>query len=377
MINLRYHIVSLTAVFLAIGIGLTLGSTFLDRATVENLNGQLERLETRLGDREAQLHELQVELQDSEALQDALDAQGTTLLADRLEPVPVVVLAAQGVDEADIAGVVDSLQVAGADVLGLWSLTERLLLGTDADIADLAAMLDETSPDPARLRRLTVDALGAELRARQRLEAEAPDAAEDTDGGEATEDVGEEPVDSGEAGPDETVADPGVAEPPVEAAQESGGLEDLPPGEDLESQDATLSQALTDAGFITFEPVAGGPGSPTLPPGVRLVIVGGSSEVPDDLFVTPLVERLAQGVDEPIDTVVTSAMGDGAAVSEVVSVIRADDRLRSLISTVDGLDHFQGWMATVLAVGDLDDDVVGHYGLGEGATSLLPPLRAT
>ena len=35
MINLRYHIVSITAVFLALGIGLTLGSTFLDRVTVD------------------------------------------------------------------------------------------------------------------------------------------------------------------------------------------------------------------------------------------------------------------------------------------------------------------------------------------------------
>jgi hypothetical protein len=38
MINLRYHIVSLTAVFLAIGIGLAFGSSFLDQATVDGIN---------------------------------------------------------------------------------------------------------------------------------------------------------------------------------------------------------------------------------------------------------------------------------------------------------------------------------------------------
>ena len=75
MINLRYHIVSLTAVFLAIGIGLTLGSTFLDRATVENLNGQLESLETRLGDRDARIGELETDLSDAEELQAALGDQ--------------------------------------------------------------------------------------------------------------------------------------------------------------------------------------------------------------------------------------------------------------------------------------------------------------
>lgn len=365
MINLRYHIVSLTAVFLAIGIGVTLGSTFLDRATVENLNGQLESLEARLGDRETAIEGLQRDLEEAVALQTSLDEQGAGLLADRLDSEPVVMLAAQGVDETDIGGAVESMQLAGADVQGVWWLTERFLLNTEADVADLAAVLEETSDDPARLRRLTVDALAGELRARQRLEAEL-----DSEQEEPADAAVTEPGATEGAAPDDVTVETGEGEG-------EGTLDDVPPGEDLESQDATLSQALTDAGFITFQPVTGGPEAPTLAPGVRLVVVGGSSVVPDDLFMVPLVERLAQGANEPTGTVVTSAMGEGAEVSEVVSVIRADDDLRSLVSTVDGLDHFQGWMATVLAVGDLADDVVGHYGLGEGATSLLPPLRAT
>ena len=378
MINLRYHIVSLTAVFLAIGIGVTLGSTFLDRATVENLNGQLESLETRLGDRDVQIEELRSELEGSEALQVALDEQGAELLADRLDPVPVVVLAAQGVDEDDLSGAVESMQVAGADVHGIWWLTDRLLLNTEADVADLAAVLEETSNDPARLRRLTVDALGSGLRARQELPLAIADDEGDADEGSTEEESTVAPGAEEEGALDEggdlgAEPDDGAGEGDDEAA----ALDELPLGEDLESQDATLSQTLTDAGFITFQPVTGGPEAPTLAPGVRLVVVGGSSVVPDDLFVAPLVEELARGAELPTRTVVTSAMGDDAAVSEVVSVIRADETLRSLVSTVDGLNHFQGWMATVLAVGDLDDGVVGHYGLGEGATSLLPPLRAT
>ncbi len=374
MINLRYHIVSLTAVFLAIGIGVTLGSTFLDRATVENLNGQLEGLEARLGDRDTEIEALQTDLQDSEALQTALDEQGAGLLVDRIDAVPVVVVAAQGVDEADINGAVEALQVAGADVQGLWWLTERFLLNADADVADLATVLGESSQDPARLRRLTIDALGSELRERQDLPLE----------GGAVEPEEDGPVDpTGEgATPPAGEIDPGAGageatDPAAEGSDGSGTLEDVAPGEDLTSQEATLSQDLTNAGFITFAPVPGGPEAPTLPPGVRLVVVGGSAAVPDDLLVAPLVEQLARGAGAPVGTVVTSAMGDGSAVSEVVSVIRADEELRTIVSTVDGLDHFQGWMATVLAVADLGDGVVGHYGLGEGATSLLPPLRAT
>lgn len=371
MINLRYHIVSLTAVFLAIGIGLTLGSTFLDRATVENLNGQLENLESSLSARNEEIDELQSELSDATALQTALDEQGTTLLADRLEPVPVVVLASQGVDEEDVAGVVASLQVAGADVQGLWWLTDRFLLDDEGDIADLAAVLEEPSEDPARLRRLAVDALGRELRTRQQLDAPG-----DVETGQGTGAGAEEPA----AGDPEEPAGSAGAVPgqPTEPGGDPGGagLEPVPDDEELTAQDAPLTQALTEAGFIAFEPVPGGPEEPTLPAGTRLVLVGGSSVVPDDVLVEPLVERLAQGADGATRTVVASAMGEGAEVSEVVAVVRADETLRSLVSTVDGLDHFQGWMATVLAVEDIGEGVVGHYGLGEGASSLLPPLQA-
>ena len=40
MINLRYHIVSITAVFLALAIGVVMGTSFLSRATVDLLNDE-------------------------------------------------------------------------------------------------------------------------------------------------------------------------------------------------------------------------------------------------------------------------------------------------------------------------------------------------
>ena len=48
MINIRYHIVSITAVFLALGIGVALGSTFLDRVTVNVLDDQISSAENRI-----------------------------------------------------------------------------------------------------------------------------------------------------------------------------------------------------------------------------------------------------------------------------------------------------------------------------------------
>jgi hypothetical protein len=368
MINLRYHIVSLTAVFLAIGIGLTLGSTFLDRATVENLNGQLENLEARLGDRDEQINELQSDLDRSSAVQSALDEQGAGLLAGRMEGTPVVVIAAQGVDEDDVDRAVQTLQVSGAEVQGLWWLTERLLLDSDAAVSDLATALDEPSQDPARLRRLAVDAIGQELRTRQRQEPLLP-GGEGAVGEEGSEDpTGEVPGEAelGEETPDTSAPDDGT---------DVDGTDD-PELEDVtDDAGVTRTRALLDAGFITFEAVTDGAEDLELAPGTRLVVVGGSSVLPDDVFVEPLVERLARGTTSPTLTVIASAMADPTQVAEVVSVVRADERLRSLVTTVDSLDHFHGWMALALAVDDLGDRVVGHYGSARGPRGSCPRCR--
>ena len=48
MINLRYHIVSITAVFLALGIGVVMGTSFLGKATVDQLKTQISRAESRI-----------------------------------------------------------------------------------------------------------------------------------------------------------------------------------------------------------------------------------------------------------------------------------------------------------------------------------------
>jgi hypothetical protein len=370
MINLRYHIVSLTAVFLAIGIGLTLGSTFLDRATVENLSGQLENLEGRLGERDEQIDELQEQRDRSQALQDALDEQGSGLIAGRLDPVPVLVVASEGVDEADVDGAIRSLEVAGAEVQGLWWLSERFLLGSEGDVSDLATALEEASNDPARLRRVAIAALGDELRARQRAEPDpvaplVPDPA--APDGEVLA-PGETPGEGTPAAP----AAPPTGEDP---AAEEPGREETDARDAPEVADLGEVQALLDAGFIVFEQAGSGPEVPAVPDGVRLVVIGGSPVVPDDVVVQPLLARLTGDTDEATTTVVASARGDGQEVSEIVAAVRDDEHLRSVVSTVDDLDHFQGWMALVLAIEDVDEGIVGHYGLGPGASSLLPPLQ--
>ncbi len=54
MINFRYHVVSLTAVFLALVIGVAMGSTVISKATVDGLRSNVKRVETRIDNTEAQ-----------------------------------------------------------------------------------------------------------------------------------------------------------------------------------------------------------------------------------------------------------------------------------------------------------------------------------
>ncbi|MGK2929796.1 MAG: copper transporter [Acidimicrobiales bacterium] len=365
MINLRYHIVSLTAVFLAIGIGLTIGSTFLDRATVENLNGQLQNLESRLADRESQVNDLEALLGQNQELQTALDEQGAGLLADRLTDVPVVVITSQGVDEDDVDDSVQALVSAGADVQGLWWFTDRWTLDDDSEIDDLATALEETTTDPSRLRRNAIDTFGGELRARQLLAVEEP--APGTD---------DEPGDGSGAGdvPDAGAETPGATgDTSSEPGEEEIAAQD--PSDPATGAGLEVLDSLIEFGFIDFDDIGDGPDEPQFPDGTRILFVGGSPQVPDDLVIEPLVARMGRATTTPILGVASSAMQAEGEISDLVAFIREDDARREVLPTVDDLEHFEGWVAMIIALDDVADGVVGHYGLAEDATRLFPPLR--
>lgn len=362
MINLRYHIVSLTAVFLAIGIGVTLGSTFLDRATVENLNGQLESLDTRLRERNEEITQLEDELERSGAIDEALDEQAPDLLAGRLDGLPLVVVTARGADEDDIAGTIRTATVAGADVQGIWWITDRWALDDGSEVDDLAAVLELPTTDPSRLRRTAITRLGGQLQAVQSfVPAEDPGTDE-----VPTDDV---PVDG--ATSETTVV--GVGDTPE--GQTGDPVDDGAVVEEVDDAElVALLGGLVETGFLEFEAVPGGPEAITFPVATRIVFAAGSTVVPDDLVIEPLIGRMAAVEAGPVLAVVGSAAPEEDVVSDAVAVVREGEELREQVPTVDTLEHFHGWAAMVLALADVADGVVGHYGLDDGATRLLPPL---
>jgi hypothetical protein len=56
-----------------------------------------------------------------------------------------------------------------------------------------------------------------------------------------------------------------------------------------------------------------------------------------------------------------------------VAGVRDDTTLSKQVSTVDDLELAQGQVAAVLALSDLERRI-GHYGYGNGASSIVPPV---
>ena len=153
MINFRFHLVSLTAVFLALGVGLLLGTTFLDDVLEDQLRNDLEELEhdlDRAGERNSELRR-QLDTFQEEA--GGLDEQlGARLFDGQLLGQPVLVVAPRGIDDGLVERVTTALDQADADVMGTWWLTDRLLLDDDDEVAQLAEALDLSTDDAGRLR---------------------------------------------------------------------------------------------------------------------------------------------------------------------------------------------------------------------------------
>jgi hypothetical protein len=112
VINFRYHVVSLTAVFLALAIGLVVGTAALNGPVSENLKEQLANLNKDNNVKRDQVNQYKEELTRN---QDFANETAPYVLAGKLTGRKIAVVALPGgKDSAD--GVIKMLNVAGATV---------------------------------------------------------------------------------------------------------------------------------------------------------------------------------------------------------------------------------------------------------------------
>jgi hypothetical protein len=315
VINLRYHIVSLVAVFLALAIGVVVGSTALKEGTVSVLRATSNRL----------ISESQAERAKNKALEGEVagykefgGAMLPRLLRDRLRGQAVVLLDTDRVDDQTRKPVQDAIQAANGTVEGRVTFaSDRLGLGAAGDRSALGALLGSDQTDPNALRQELVARLADRLTSPARLPK----------GGAAT-----------------TTRDV------ITGLQQAKFLADLRLA-DKSYQDGTV---------------------PFPRPGSAFVIIGPTDNpalLDPKVFLVPLAQRLAGRGDVPVVGVEASAPG----APSWVEVLRADQGVTDRVSTVDDVDRVPGQFALVEAVARrLRGEPTGQYGFKRGATGLLP-----
>lgn len=163
MITFRYHVVTLVAVFMAIGLGVLFGATFIDQNIVDSLRAT----QARLGDRNETLRGRIVDLEnENEALQTFTGSTRDIVVRGTLQDVPVVLVTFDSTPGDALDAVRETLTLAGARTDGQLTLSERLDLKSQENRDRLATALGSSSADAAKLSEELVAQLGPALEGR-------------------------------------------------------------------------------------------------------------------------------------------------------------------------------------------------------------------
>jgi hypothetical protein len=149
MISFRFHIVSLTAIFLALAIGIGVGAGVVDRKTVDFLKGRLNQVEKRADATNARNDELQADLD----LWRRFGEQGADAFVRSRITAPVLLFGVRGIDTKPVDALRESLVAAGARVQGTVWFTDKLKLGDPEDVRSLQGILGVATVRTDVLRR--------------------------------------------------------------------------------------------------------------------------------------------------------------------------------------------------------------------------------
>ncbi|MDL9937192.1 copper transporter [Gordonia sp. ABSL1-1] len=151
MISVRQHVISLVAVFLALALGLFLGSGFVG----DRMNSVTGTSRDRLGDLENERDTLNEQLNAANGFDAAIAPR---LIANVLRGQSVLVVTAPNAADADVTAVKESISDAGAKFAGQLVLTDRLL--GDGQAEQVRTIVDQTIPTGALLRTEFTDTGG-------------------------------------------------------------------------------------------------------------------------------------------------------------------------------------------------------------------------
>lgn len=309
MISLRSHAISLAAVFLALAIGVALGSGLLSNTLLAGLKDDKTQLQNQINGLTDQKNALNEKL---DAAAD-FDAQmSPRMLRDAMKGKSVVMFRTPDAADDDVQAVARLVGQAGGAVTGTVTLTKEFV---DANSSEklLSVVNSPIVPAGRQLSTTSVD-----------------------QGSQAGDLLGIAML---------TGRDP--AAPAVDDGQ----------------RDAVLA-ALRDTGFVSY-------GTDRIGPAETAVIVTGGGLADDAGNQGATVARFAAGLS-PHGTGTLVAGRDGSASGTgAVAVVRADASLAGAVSTVDDVDSQSGRITSVLALQEMTSGGrPGQYGIGRGAASV-------
>src|ERR1700739_3373673 len=313
MISLRQHALSLAAVFLALAVGVVLGSGFLSDTLLSSLRDEKRDLYSQINGLNDQKNTLNEKLSAANNFDNQLAGR---MVHYALGGKSVGVFRTPDAKDDDVAAVSKFIGQAGGTVTGTVSLTQEFV---DANSAE-------------KLRTVVNSSI---LPAGQQLSTKLVD-----QGSQAGDLLGIALLIN---------ANPAV--PPVDDPQRD-----------------TVLASLRDTGFITYQP-----GDHLPAANAALIVTGGA--LPQDAGNQGVSVARFSAAMAPHGSGTLLAGRDGSATGgAALAVTRAAARISAAISTVDDLDTAPGRITSVLGLHDvINGGHVGQYGTGHGATSITVP----
>lgn len=328
MIDFRYHLVSIIAVFLALTVGLALGTTMLQ-------DPLLNTLQSETADLRGQSEDLRAERDAADKVNAGADemaeAVSGDMLADLLTGLNVVVVTTPGADEEMADALAGRVEEADAEVVGRVAITEAFLDGGNAAFVDDLSL--QVTHDPDDLTGGPYEKAGAEL-------------------GRALAGRADDSAGNGE--------DEGAAEVSGKEANEGGG------GGGQGSREAeTALEAFSEGGLITVEGDPAGASDAV----VAVAPAAGSFEGGDLETANTVLATITAALHEEVGATVLAGDGPSARGYGMIALARADELA---FATVDVAGRPMGEIITVLALAENLEKGGGAYGIGEEAQGFLP-----
>ncbi|MFE3461595.1 copper transporter [Nocardiopsis aegyptia] len=334
MIDFRYHLVSIIAVFLALTVGLALGTTMLQ-------DPLLSTLQSETADLRGQSEELRLERDAAERVNDGADelseAAAEDLLEDRLRGLGVAVVVAPGADEDMATALSTRIEEAGGEVVGRLSFTEEFPDEANAAFVDelavqVSAEAEEMSGG-AYVRSATL--IGGAL-ARTGDDEESEDDEDEDGGGDGRESAADE--------------------------EGSGDGEESEGGDGVDP--AAVLSAYTEADLLAVD------GDPAGAADAVLVVAPAVDGVEGDPERTnTVVATVAATLREEVGPTVLAGDTRSGQGEGLIAQVRAHE---PSYATVDVAGRPMGDIVTVLALADSLEGDGAAYGVGEGVEGFLP-----